>query len=50
MTCPEVVTAKAVCRCTPRASPPESIGPSSAMLCRPVKFRVVVSWTTSRTS
>ena len=31
MTCPEAVTAKAVCKCTPRASPPESIGPSSGM-------------------
>ena len=26
------VTAKAVCKCTPRASPPESIGPSSGIV------------------
>ena len=32
------------------ASPPESIGPNSGMLCSPVKFSEVVSCTTSKTS
>src|SRR5208337_439976 len=32
MTPPEMVTPKAVCRCTSRGSPPESIGPNSLRL------------------
>ena len=39
-TCPKIVAARAVSRCTPRAKPPKSIRPGSGILRSPVKFGV----------